>query len=369
MVSEYGFDVEMRNGKYHHLLILVSFLGCSTQDDTSRLNGPENGPSQTTLNAPNGESSQLVTVDLGILETSTKATKILRIPNPFKKEIKISGFQSDCGCTAASISQAIVQMGAAAEIEVTFNAGTESGVYEKYINVKAAHDGPDYAVIKILAKSRKQLNISPTAIDETVTPNDPRPSLPASVTIANYSPVDWEGIDFVSNAAWLRSGMTVPQSVPKEGNSGLRQQWKSSYSFETASLKPGVHRATITIMALPDRHYQGTVPIHLTVKPPYSIAPEHLVFTKRQNEFTRQIVVVQNVANESGVGEFEARISPAGAQSLFQITKDDIDHTRVVFRVKRTDTNTISSEIKSMQIEIFDRKQGQSIGAVSVSLL
>jgi len=245
----------------------------------------------------------------------------------------------------------------------------ESGVYEKYINVKAAHDGPDYAMIKILAKSRKQLNISPTKIDETVTPNSPRPTLPASVTIANYSPVDWEGIDFVSNAAWLRSGRTVPQSIPKEGNSGLRQQWKSSYSLETASLKPGVHRGTITIIALPDKQYQGTVQIHLTVKPPYSIAPEHLIFTKRPNEFTKQIVVVQNVANESGVEEFEARISPAGAQSLFQITKVDIDHTRVVFRVKRMGTTTISSEIQSMQIEIFDRKQGGSIGSVSVSLL
>lgn len=80
-------------------------------------------------------------LDLGKVRQHTETERTFSVRNPGAETVEVLGFDSSCGCTAASIEPRDLPPGGTGKVRVVFSSGLRSGPFRKTVTLKTRPAG------------------------------------------------------------------------------------------------------------------------------------------------------------------------------------------------------------------------------------
>jgi len=126
--------------------------------------------------------------DFGRILEGHSATHTFRFQNVGNKTLVIDKVSTSCGCTAALVSDSLIEPGEWGEIKATFNSTGRMGFQNKSISVKS-NDPGEVPKLRIKGEIYVLLRVSPRSLNFGNIPRGKSKTMTASVT-------PWGGTDF-----------------------------------------------------------------------------------------------------------------------------------------------------------------------------
>jgi len=220
--------------------------------------------------------------NFGRLEEGEMATHTYRFRNKGNKPLVISEVETTCGCTAALLSDSLIDPGGASEIKVTFNSRGRAGDQLKHVNVYTNDPQHKTVGLSIEGYISVYLRVSPRTLNFGEVSKGESKTL--TVTLMSWDGIDFEILDTEAPSkyflvqtsgtvqSWARFLRSIKERMERKfGNTWAQFRTELEGPPETAN-PSGAESENARILAVtlspsaPLGQHSGRLKIHTNVK-------------------------------------------------------------------------------------------------------